>query len=157
VSSLIKEILVQAPQERAFRVFTQNMSGWWPPDHHLGKSPLKEVVVEPFAGGRWYEVCEDGSQCDWGKVLVWEPPRRLVMAWQLDAEWTYDAAFAQDLEVTFVAEGMRATRVRLEHKDLERYGAAKDAVVKSLDGGWSGILASYANAAAEPAPAIQNV
>jgi uncharacterized protein YndB with AHSA1/START domain len=144
VSSVIKEILVQAPVERAFRVFTENMVGWWPSEHHIGKAALKEIVLEKFAGGRWYEVGDDGSQCEWGKVLVWEPPRRVVMAWQLNGEWKYDKDFSQDVAVTFVAEGMRATRVRLEHKDLERYGEAHAAIGKSLDEGWGGILKSYA-------------
>jgi uncharacterized protein YndB with AHSA1/START domain len=150
VSSVIKEILVQAPQERAFRVFTENMMVWWPSSHHIGKAALKDIVLERFAGGRWYEVCEDGSTCEWGKVLVWEPPRRLVMAWQLDAKWEYDKDFAVDVEVTFAAEGMGATRVRLEHKNLERYGDAREATTKALDsdGGWTGILRSFAATAA---------
>jgi uncharacterized protein YndB with AHSA1/START domain len=155
VSSVIKEILVEAPQERAFRVFTENMIGWWPKDHHIGKAALKAVIVEPFAGGRWYELGEDGGTCEWGKVLIWEPPRRLVMAWQLNGEWKYDPAFAVDLEVTFEAEGMRSTRVRLEHKQLERYGAHQAAVTKSLDseGGWTGILRSFQGFVATAQPA----
>src|ERR1700738_2810923 len=85
-----KSISVKAAPERAFRVFTAEMTRWWRPDHHIGKSPLKAAVVEPRAGGRWYEVGEDGTTCEWGKVLVWEPPARIVFAWQLTGEWKYD-------------------------------------------------------------------
>ena len=82
-----KEIVVEAAAERAFRVFTDKFDRWWPRDHHIGKAELKEAVLEPRAGGRWYEIGVDGSQCDWGKVLAYEPPRRLLLAWQLNADW----------------------------------------------------------------------
>ena len=101
-----KAISVKAAPERAFRVFTAEMTRWWHPDHHIGKSPLKAAVVEPRAGGRWYEVGEDGSECEWGKVLVWDPPARVVFAWQLTGEWKYDSAFVTEVEVRFIPEGL---------------------------------------------------
>jgi len=145
-----KTISVKAPPERAFHVFTAQMNRWWHPDHHIGKSSLKAVVVEPRVGGRWYEVGEDGSECDWGKVLVWEPPARVVFAWQLTGEWKYDSTFLTEVEVSFIPEGS-GTRVELEHRNLERYGDKAEAVRSSLDSpeGWAGGLRLFADAIAK--------
>lgn len=87
VEPVRKKIVVAMSPERAFRIFTEGIDRWWPREHHIGESPLKRAVLEPRAGGRWYAVSEDGSECDTGKVLVWEPPRRLVLAWQITAQW----------------------------------------------------------------------
>jgi uncharacterized protein YndB with AHSA1/START domain len=144
-----KQILVAASQEHAFRVFTDGIDRWWPRQHHIGASPLKRQVLEPRLGGRWYSVCEDGSECDVGRVLVWEPPRRLVLSWQITAEWRHDATFVTEVEVTFTAEGARRTRVELEHRLLERYGDAAPALREQIDkpGGWGATLESFARAA----------
>src|SRR5687767_9970756 len=91
--AIVKQLTVEAPAERAFRVFTANMGAWWPREHHIGKAALKDCVVEPKVGGRWYEVTDDGATCEWGKVLAWEPPTRLVLAWQLNAQFAYDPSF----------------------------------------------------------------
>ena len=122
-----KSITVKAPRERAFEVFTAQMGRWWHPDHHILKSPLKAAVVENRAGGRWYEVGEDGSECEWGSVLVWEPPARMVFTWQLTGEWKYDPDFVTEVEVRFIPEGSD-TRVELEHRHLESYGEKAEAV-----------------------------
>jgi uncharacterized protein YndB with AHSA1/START domain len=147
--SLRKELLVEAPQERAFRVFTENFDAWWPREHHIGKAALKKAVLEGKAGGGWYELGEDGSRCEWGKVLVWDPPRRLVMAWQINAQWQYDAGFVTEVEVRFTPEGARRTRVELEHRNLEKFGTAAEDMKKSFqsDGGWTGLLKLFAQAA----------
>ena len=107
-------------------------------------------VIEPRAGGRWYEVCEDGSQCDWGKVLVWEPPASLVLAWQLDAQFQYDPNLLTEVEVRFTAEGA-TTRVDLEHRNLERFGPDAEKMRTSIDSpkGWPDILRQYAEASSE--------
>lgn len=120
------------------------MGRWWRPEHHLGKSPLKDVVLEPRVGGRWFEVNEDGSSCDWGKVLAWEPPTRLLLAWQLNGDWQYDADFVTELEIRFTPDG-NGTRVELEHRHLDRYGDKTAAVRGSLDSeeGWAGALTAY--------------
>ena len=133
-----KTVSVKAAPERAFRVFTADMTRWWHPDHHLGKSPLKSAVVEPRAGGRWYEIDEDGTECNWGKVLVWEPPARVVFAWQLTAEWKYDPEFITEIEVRFIPDGT-GTRVELEHRHIERYAERAEAVRALLDApeGWT--------------------
>jgi uncharacterized protein YndB with AHSA1/START domain len=142
-----KQLTVEAPIERAFRVFTANMTAWWPKTHHIGKSPLAQVVVEPRAGGRWYEVCEDGSQCDWGKVLAWDPPRRLVLAWQLDATYAFDPALITEVEIRFEELAPARTRVDFEHRDLEKLGKTVEGP-DSMDAGWGKILEQFSRAAA---------
>lgn len=141
-----KSLVVKASPERAFEVFTGRMTSWWHPDHHIGKSPLKEAVVEPRAGGRWYEVGEDGSQCEWGKVLIWEPPARVVFAWQINEEWQYDPNFLTEVEVRFIPDGT-GTRVELEHRNIDRFGSKIEEVRAALDStdGWSGDLRMFAD------------
>ena len=150
VEPVRKQLIVEAPQERAFRVFTENIDRWWPRTHKIGKAPLKAAVLEPRENGRWYEVGEDGSQCDWGRVLAWEPPRRLVLAWQVSAQWQFDASLVTEVEVTFTPEGPRRTRVDLEHRDLERFGPGAEQVRGAFDSqqGWGGMLESFARVAA---------
>jgi len=145
-TAIRKTLVVDAPAERAFRVFSQNMGSWWPKQHHIGKSPLKECVVEPRPGGRWYEVGEDGSQCEWGKVLTWDPPRRLVLAWQLDENFTYDASLITEVEVSFTVLEPTRTRVDFEHRNLERFGAAAARLRTLMGDGWAGILDAFARA-----------
>jgi uncharacterized protein YndB with AHSA1/START domain len=148
-----KTIHVAASQERAFRVFTAGMSWWWRPEHHIAATPFAEIVVEPRTGGRWYEKDKDGAECEWGKVLAWEPPSRLVLSWQLTSEWKFDPTFVTELEIRFTPLGANETRVDLEHRDLEKYGAEAAAVRASLDseGGWNGAIAAYATEASKPA------
>lgn len=143
VAPIKKQLLVEAPAERAFRVFTANMGAWWPRDHHVGKSPMTDCVVEPKVGGRWFEKCEDGSESMWGKVLAWDPPKRVVLAWQLNAQFAYDESFVTEVEVTFTAEGPQRTRVAFEHRNLERFGAMGEEMKKQMDPGWTGILEGY--------------
>jgi uncharacterized protein YndB with AHSA1/START domain len=144
-----REVLVETSQIRAFEVFTAGLDRWWPREHHIGKSPMARTVLEPGVGGRWYSVCQDGTECDVGKVLVWDPPQRLVLAWQITAQWQYDPGFVTEVEVVFTAEGPRRTRVQLEHRNLERYGDAAAAFRKSIDaaGGWGRLLESFASTA----------
>jgi uncharacterized protein YndB with AHSA1/START domain len=138
-----KQLTVEAPVDRAFRVFTQNMGTWWPRQHHIGASALKDCVIEPRVDGRWYEVGEDGSTCEWGKVLAWDPPRRLVLAWQLNAQFTYDPNLVTEVEVSFTALGPKRTQVDFEHRDLERFGPTADKLRNDMDMGWGQILESF--------------
>ena len=138
-----KQLTVEAPVERAFRVFTANMGTWWPKEHHIGTAPLKDCVIEPNVNGRWYELSEDGTTCEWGKVLVWDPPRRLVLAWQLNAGFKYDPELVTEVEVTFSHVGLKLTRVDFEHRDLERLGEAAGRLLGEMDAGWGQILESY--------------
>ncbi|MEO8036181.1 MAG: SRPBCC family protein [Acidobacteriota bacterium] len=149
VAQVRKEIVVEAPPERAFRAFTSGFDKWWPREHHTGKAPLAKAVMEPRVGGRWYEIGTDASECEWGSVLVWDPPRRVVMAWQLNAEWAYDANLVTEVEVTFTPAGALQTLVTLEHRNLERFGEKVDTVKAALDSpaGWGGLLGMFAAAA----------
>lgn len=143
-----RSVMVKAAQLHAFQAFTDGFGRWWPKSHHIGKVAMTSGVIEPRVGGRWYEIGEDGSQCDWGKVLVWEPPSRLVLAWQLTAQWQFDPGFVTEVEVRFTPEG-EATRVDLEHRHLERFGADAEKVRASIDSpkGWPDILRHFAEAA----------
>jgi len=93
-----KNLLVHASPEDAFDVFTEDVDSWWPRTHHIGKVPMQRVIIEPKAGGRCYTVQVDGTECDWGRVLAWDPPRRLVLAWQITHEWGYQSDLAQSSE-----------------------------------------------------------
>jgi uncharacterized protein YndB with AHSA1/START domain len=142
--SVRTEITVDATPERAFDVFTRRFDGWWPRAHKIGAGDLEEAILEPRAGGRWYERDTDGSECEWGEVLAWEPPHRLVLSWQIGGDWHYHADQASEIEVRFTPVGA-STRVELEHRHLERHGEGaerlRDAV--SSVGGWPGLLELY--------------
>ena len=143
-----KQFTVEVPVDRAFRVFTADMGAWWPKEHHIGSTALKDCVIEPKVNGRWYELGEDGTTCEWGKVLAWEPPRRVVLAWQLNAQFTYDSDLLTEVEVSFTALGPKLTRVDFEHRDLDRFGAVAVQLRKDMDRGWGQILQSFADTAA---------
>jgi uncharacterized protein YndB with AHSA1/START domain len=147
IAPVRKQLIVKASQSRAFAVFTAEMSRWWPATHSILKSPLKECIVEPRVGGRWYAVGEDGSSCETGYVIAWQPPQGLVLAWQINAEWQFDPELVTEVEVRFIAESADTTRVELEHRHLERMGGkaaeARDAV--DSPGGWGAILGSFKN------------
>jgi uncharacterized protein YndB with AHSA1/START domain len=151
-NSIRKVMTVDAPQSVAWRVFTAGMSSWWPLAHYkIGRANAVAAVVEPFAGGRWYEEGEDGSTCDWGKVLAWEPTSRLLLTWDITADWKYDPALGTELEIRFVIEGDHRTRVELEHRRLDRYGARRDEMRAIFDqsGDWGRLLAGFADVAAK--------
>jgi len=147
-SAISKSIRVNADPARAFDVFTAGLHRWWPASHSIGSSPIKEAVMEPREGGRWFERGEDGSECDWGRVLVWEPPTRLILAWQIDGEFRYDPELVTEVEVRFIADGPGATRVELEHRNLDRFGKHHEAIHGTFasPGGWSGTLERFAAA-----------
>ena len=140
-----KSIRVSAPADRAFEVFTAGIGRWWPKSHKIGPADLDRPIIEPREGGRWYERDVDGTECEIGKVLVWDPPARLVLAWQLDPEWKYDPDLITEVEVTFTPDG-DGTRVDLEHRNLERMGEGAPAVREAVGGpgGWGGLLELYA-------------
>lgn len=149
-NSVRKVMQVEAPQAIAFRVFTQKMGSWWPLAHYkIGKATAVDAVVEPRVGGRWYERGEDGSTCEWGSVLAWEPPARLVLSWDITADWQYDPALKTEVEVRFIAESPERTRVELEHRHLDRYGARREEMRRIFDteGDWGKLLAAFAQIA----------
>jgi hypothetical protein len=145
-----KEITVETSQARAFNVFTQEHGAWWPlATHHIGGAPAETAIIEPHAGGRWFERAADGSECDWGRVRVWDPPGRLVLSWQISADWKHDASIDTEVEVRFVALGPALTRVELEHRRLENYGAAAEQMRATFDSenAWIGVLKHFAQRA----------
>jgi uncharacterized protein YndB with AHSA1/START domain len=150
-----KTVTVQAPQEIAFEVFTARIESWWPmATHKIGQADCAAVVIEPRTGGRWFERGTDGAECDWGRVLAWEPPARVVLAWQLSARWAFDPALHTEVEVRFHALDARTTEVSLEHRGLEAYGDAATAmrdIFQSPSGGWTGMLEHYARVASDRA------
>ncbi len=150
-NSVRKMMRVEAPQATAWRVFTANMSSWWPLEHYkIGKAKAVAAVVEPRVGGRWYERGDDDSTCDWGTVLAWEPPSRLVLSWDITADWQYDPKLKTEIEIRFIPEGTDATRVELEHRRLDRYGARRDEMRRIFDteGDWGRLLGTFAQVAA---------
>ena len=149
--SVQRTVTVNVPRQRAFDVFTTGFNTWWPRAHHIAPGELDEAIIEPRAGGRWMERTKDGVECDWGKVLAWEPPARLVLSWHLDGDWQYDAdpAHASEVEVRFISEGERRTRVELTHRHIERATKGEQLLGGvSSEGGWGSLLQLYANAAA---------
>jgi uncharacterized protein YndB with AHSA1/START domain len=146
-----QSVLVQAPPERAFEVFTAQMSSWWPRESHsIGERPMVAAVIEPRAGGRWFERGDDGSECDWGEVLVWDPPHRVVLVWRLSADFDFDPTIHTEVEVRFEPQAGEGTRVTLEHRGLDAYGdrAAEMRERFGADEGWDGLLRRFADAAA---------
>ena len=139
-AAIRKSVTVNVPPERAFDVFAARMGSWWHKEHSIAKGTTQvDVVVEPRVGGRWYEKGADGSEHPWGKVIAYERPRRLVLAWQLNREFVYDPDLETTVEVTF-EERDGSTVVHFEHRDLERMGAGTVELLESMDGGWGMLL-----------------
>ena len=151
-NSLRRVVHVEAPPDIAWRVFTQELASWWPlATHKIGEAKAVDAVIEPRVGGRWYERGDDGSSCDWGRVLAWEPPKRLVLSWEISADWTHDPSIQTEVEVRFVPTDDGATRVELEHRRLDAFGGRSHEMrgVFDSDGGWKGLLQAFARRAAE--------
>jgi uncharacterized protein YndB with AHSA1/START domain len=142
-----KSLTVAAPIALAFEVFTGRIEAWWPmASHHIGDGDCAAVVIEPRVGGRWFERSVDGVECVWGHVLVWEPERRVVLVWQLSAQWQFDPRLHTEVEVRFTAIDDRTTQVELEHRGLEAYGADAPAMRDTFGSpnGWNGMLDHFA-------------
>ena len=146
-----KSVTVKAGPERAFRVFTEGIDTWWPRSHHIGKSPMTKAIIEGRAGGRCYSEQADGTECDWGEILVWDPPHCFVMAWKITPAWGYepDLAKSSEVEVRFMPEPDGSTRVDLEHRFFERGGEGWEAMRNAVgsQGGWGGLLELFAEKA----------
>jgi uncharacterized protein YndB with AHSA1/START domain len=148
-TAVTTSVTVEAPVDRAFRVFTEDMASWWPPEHHIIGVPLATMVFEPKAGGDVYDVGEDGSRCRWARVLAYEPPTRVVFSWDISLQWQVerDPKRTSEIEVRFVAESDTRTRIELEHRNLDRHGdgweGMRDAIGSS--GGWPVGLARFAD------------
>jgi len=149
-SNVKRTLRVNVPIEFAFRMLTQKMGTWWPATHHIGNTPFVEVLMEPRAGGRWFERNVTGAECEWGRVLVWEPPHRVVVSWHLQPDWTFNADMSRASEVSFefVAEGPEATRMEFEHRHIERHGEGWEKLFAGVDspGGWTLVLGEFEKA-----------
>jgi uncharacterized protein YndB with AHSA1/START domain len=143
-----KTVTVKASPERAFAVFTEGFDTWWPRSHKLSEADLEKAVIEARLDGRCYQRAVDGTECEWGRVIVWEPPQRFVIAWQLNEHWQYepDLVKASEVEVRFTPEPGGSTRVDLEHRHFERHGAGGNLLRTGVDGemGWAGLLQLFA-------------
>jgi uncharacterized protein YndB with AHSA1/START domain len=148
VESVRRETVVPVSAERAFEVFTAGMTSWWPPEHHIGSAPIEEIVIEPYEGGRWYTRHTDGSETSTGHVVAWEPGERLVITWQIGADWKYHVDLVTTIELRFVAEAPDRTRVLLEHRDLEAYGAEAEKMRDTFEqpAAWEATMAAFAGA-----------
>jgi uncharacterized protein YndB with AHSA1/START domain len=147
IAPVRKSVVVQASPEKAFEVFTARINRWWPKSHGIGAAPIRESIIEPFVGGRWYTKCEDGTDVVVGHVRIWQPAERFVVSWEIGADWKPEArvAFASEVEVRFLADAPGRTRVELEHRDFERMGAAAgETMRKGVDGGWPTLLELFA-------------
>jgi uncharacterized protein YndB with AHSA1/START domain len=150
-NAVVKRTLhLEVPIEKAFQVFTQRMGHWWPASHHVGGTPFKDILIDPKQGGRWYEINADGAECIWGTVVAYEPPKKVVLSWHLQPDWSFngDIAKASEVALEFVAEGPEKTRVEFEHRHLERHGAGWEKMREQVgaEGGWPMILAEYVKA-----------
>ncbi|WP_020176052.1 SRPBCC family protein [Methyloferula stellata] len=138
-------IKVKAPIDHAFEVFTAGLTRWWPANHGIGNRPIEKVLMEPRLGGRWLEFAEDGTQTVVATIIHWEPPHRVVLLWQVNAQWKPDAAMKSEVDVRFTPDGADVTNVELVHHKFETLGAADGASMrKDVDGGWPGLLEKFA-------------
>ena len=149
-----RQVVVDAPIERAFTVFVERFGDFKPREHHLLGAPITETRFEPHVGGLIYDRAEDGSECRWARVLAYEPPNRVVFSWDISPRWQLEAdeANASEVEVRFVAETPERTRLELEHRNLDRHGPGWEGVRDGVgdDAGWPLYLRRYAEVLAEP-------
>ena len=151
IAPVRKSVVVDANHSRAFAVFTSGIDRWWPKSHGIGATPVRESIIEPFVGGRWYTRHDDGSDVVIGHVRIWQPAERLVVSWEVSAEWKPDPrpAVSSEVEVRFTAEPGGRTLVQLEHRNFERMGTAGEKMRKDVDGGWPQLLDLYAKEASQ--------
>jgi uncharacterized protein YndB with AHSA1/START domain len=142
-------IVVDAPLERAFEVFTKDFGKFKPKEHNLLAVPIAETVFEPRVGGHIYDRGTDGSECRWARVLAYEPPSRVLLTWEISPQWRLDTDpnNTSEWELRFTAETPNRTRLELEHRELDRHGAGWESVRDGVagDGGWPLYLQRYAD------------
>lgn len=142
------ELTVNASIERSFSVFTEECDSWWPREYGLGQTERVALTIEPRVGGRWYETGRDGSECDWGIVLAWEPATHLALSWMIAPGFRpeHDPVRASRVEVHFASDGPDRTIISLTHSDFERHGEGWESMRDGVAGagGWPGVLRSFA-------------
>lgn len=144
-----REVVVDAPIERAFAVFTERFGDFKPSEHNLLGVPIAETVFEPRVGGHIVDRGLDGSECRWARILAFDPPGRVVFSWDINPRWQLETELrdTSEVEVRFVAEAPRRTRVLLEHRHLERHGSGWESMSDGVadDAGWPLYLSRYAD------------
>ena len=143
VAPIVKSVTVKAAPEKTFELFTRQTAKWWKAGQTLGKHPHQDIVIEPKTGGRWFERDAEGNEVQWGKVLAFEPSHRLLLAWQIDKTFKYDPDLVTELEITFTPVASGGTIVRLEHRNLERFGEGTEKLVGIIDAGWAAHLTTF--------------
>jgi uncharacterized protein YndB with AHSA1/START domain len=142
------QVVVDAPLDRAFSVFTEGFGSFKPPDHNLLEVEIAETIFEPRVGGHLYDRGVDGSECRWARVLAYEPPHRVVLSWDISPQWQLetDPEKTSELEVRFFSETPQRTRVELEHRNLERHGEGweEERAGVAGEGGWPLYLQRFA-------------
>lgn len=146
-------IVVDVPIERAFRAFTEEFGRVKPREHNMLGVEIEDTVFEPHAGGRVYDRGVDGSECQWARVLAFEPPNRVVFSWDISPQWQLESDLERtsEVEVRFIAESAERTRVELEHRNLDRHGEGWEGVRDGVagDGGWPLYLQRFGGLLAE--------
>jgi uncharacterized protein YndB with AHSA1/START domain len=147
-TSVQASIVVDAPIEDAFSVFTEGIGTWWPPEYNLLDVDIAERVFEPREGGQVYDRGTDGSECHWARVLAYEPPERVVISWDISPQWQIEADHdkTSEVEIRFTPESALRTRVDIEHRHIDRHGDGWESLRDSVDsdGGWGGCLRRFA-------------
>ncbi|HMK99643.1 MAG TPA: SRPBCC family protein [Acidimicrobiales bacterium] len=145
-------VVVDAPIDKAFTVFTTDIGTWWPPEHHILEGELAEMIFEPRVGGHVYDRATNGNECHWARVLVYEPPTRIVFSWDISLQWQLepDQERTSEIEVRFIAESPDRTRVELEHRKLDRHGDGWESMRDAVGSpeGWTVGLMRFAEQAA---------
>jgi uncharacterized protein YndB with AHSA1/START domain len=143
-----RHIVVPAPIEQAFDTFTSRFGDFKPPEHNMLAAPIAETVFEPRVGGHIYDRATDGTECRWARVLVYEPPRRVVFSWDISPTWQVETELdnTSEVEVRFISEDPHRTRVELEHRNLDRHGPGWEEMRDGVahDQGWPLYLDRYA-------------
>jgi uncharacterized protein YndB with AHSA1/START domain len=148
MTTVRRQILVNAPIGEAFKVFTERFGDFKPREHNLLRAPIAETVFEPRVGGNIYDRAVDGTECRWARILAFEPPDRVVFSWDISPRWQLETNpdLTSEVEVRFFAETPERTRVELAHRNLDRHGAGWESVRDGVDneGGWPLYLQRYA-------------
>jgi uncharacterized protein YndB with AHSA1/START domain len=142
-----REIVVEAPIQRAFTVFTERFADFKPPEHNMLRVPIATTVFEPRVGGNIYDRGVDGSECRWARILAYEPPNRVVFSWDIGPQWEIETEpeNTSEVEVRFIAETPQRTRVELEHRNIDRHGPGWQSISEGVagDAGWPLYLTRY--------------
>ncbi len=147
-TSIRSSVVVEAPIDRAFKVFTEDFGAFKPADHNMLAVNIAETVFEPRVGGHLYDRGVDGSECRWARILAYEPPERVMFSWDIGPTWQIetDLRKTSEVEVRFIEEGENRTRVELEHRNLDRHGEGWEGIREGVQGdqGWPLYLERYA-------------